>query len=195
MIGTTPIVFLITPTTLTGALLYMASLKNESGNPEFPWAGTVSAITASLTAIVQFGSMVVAAYYLEQTADKRAKEVESIPIDIGVKDADDRAEHFNKCYRDVTEWNGMPVLAKMLLRTSLASIVIGSYMVQIFASQCFVPHSLTDTIDDNLAGSATNLFLPLGWVVIGLFFASCLFLYFFQAWGKVCVLSFFPRQT
>ncbi len=68
ILGTTPVVFLILPTCVTGALLYMASLKDESGNPEFSLAGTVSTITASLTALVQFGSMIVAAYYLEQTA-------------------------------------------------------------------------------------------------------------------------------
>jgi len=184
MIGTIPIVFLIIPTCATGSLLYMASLETESGNPEFPWAGTVSAITASLTAIVQFGSMVVAAYYLEQTADKRSEELESIEVDIEVKEADDRAEHLRKCYLDVTEWSRMPTGAKMLVRTSLACIIVSSYMVQIFASRCFVPHSLTDTIDGNLEGNATNLFLPLGWVAMILFLVSCVFLYIFQVWGK-----------
>ncbi len=185
MIGTIPVVFLIIPTCATGSLLYMASLEKESGNPEFPWAGTVSAITASFTAIVQFGSMVVAAYYLEQTADKRAEEVETIDDDIEVKEADDRAEHLQKCYLVVTEWSRMPTGAKMLVRISLACIIVSSYMVQIFASRCFVPHSLTDTIDGNLEGNATNLFLPLGWVAIILFLVSCVFLYIFQVWGKV----------
>ena len=78
MLGTLPIVFLIFPTCLTGALLYMASLVKDTGNPEFPWAGTVSTLTASLTAMVQLGSMIVAAYYLEQTSDKRADEVEAM---------------------------------------------------------------------------------------------------------------------
>ena len=49
MIGTMPIVFLIFPTVLTGALLYMTSLETETGNPQFPWAGTVSTISASVT--------------------------------------------------------------------------------------------------------------------------------------------------
>src|SRR6056300_2102000 len=42
ILGTTPGVFLILPTCVTGALLYMASLKDESGNPKFSWAGTAS---------------------------------------------------------------------------------------------------------------------------------------------------------
>ena len=36
----------------------MASVKDETGNPKFAWAGTISAITLSVTAIVQFGSMI-----------------------------------------------------------------------------------------------------------------------------------------
>ena len=98
MLGTLPIVFLIFPTCLSGALLYMASLETDTGNPEFPWAATVSAITASLTAVVQFGSMIVAVYYLEQTANKRAADVEAIPEDREVKEADDKAVHLKMCY-------------------------------------------------------------------------------------------------
>ena len=84
ILGTTPVVFLILPTCVTGALLYMASLKDESGNPEFSWDDTVSTITVSLTALVQCGSMIVAAYYLEQTADKRVDEVAAIADDLEV---------------------------------------------------------------------------------------------------------------
>ena len=184
ILGTVPIVFLIFPTCLTGALLYMASLETDSGNPEFPWAGTVSTITASVTAIVQFGSMIVAAYYLEQTADKRADDVEAIPDDREVKDADDKAAHLKQCYRDVTQWDALPLIPKLLIQASLACIVTSSYMVQLFSSLCFTPHSLTDSIDDNLDGKVSNIFLPLGWVAVALFCISIIFIYIFESWGE-----------
>ena len=184
ILGTTPVVFLILPTCITGALLYMASLKDESGNPEFSWAGTVSTITASLTALVQFGSMIVAAYYLEQTADKRVDEVAAIADDLEVKKADDEATYLNKCYREVTQWHDIPVTPKLLLQTSVACIVTSCYIFQLFSSLCFTEHTLTDSIDDNLQGNVGNLFLPLGWVATGLFIASVLLLYFFISWGK-----------
>ncbi|KAL7526021.1 hypothetical protein ACHAXR_001273 [Thalassiosira sp. AJA248-18] len=186
MLGTLPIVFLIAPTCLTGALLYMASLETDTGNPEFPWAGTVSTITASLTAVVQFGSMLVAAYYLEQTAGKRADEVEAIEDDREVKEADDKAAHLQSCYRDVTQWDYVPMTPKLLLQTSLACIITSSYMVQLFSNSCFTPHSLTDSIDENLDGNVSNLFLPLGWTSLGLFCISIIFIYLFQSWGEVC---------
>jgi len=185
LLGTVPIVFLILPTCFTGALLYMSSLTiDDTGNPEFPWAGTVSTITASATAIVQFGSMVVAAYYLEQTASKRGLDIEAIPDDRAVKEADDKAAHLKKCYRDATQWNAVPVAAKLLLQISLGCIIASSYLVQIFSSRCFVPHTLTDSIEENLDGNVLNLLLPLGWVAVGLFCVSTIFIYLFQRWGQ-----------
>lgn len=185
MLGTVPIVFLILPTCLTGALLYMASLENDTGNPEFPWAGTVSTITAAATAAVQFGSMLVAAYYLERTADKHTAEVEAIPDDREVKEADDKAAHLKRCYQEVTQWDAIPCTAKLLIQASLACIITCSYMVQLFSSLCFIPHSLTDSIDENLDGSVSNLFLPLGWVAVGLFCMSIILIYLFESWGEV----------
>jgi len=184
LLGTTPIVFLIAPTCLTGALLYMASLENGSGNPEFPWAGTVSTITAAITAVVQFGSMIVAAYYLERTANKRVADVEATPDDLEVKEADEKAAHLKRCYRDVTQWNVMPFLPRLLIQTSLVCIVTSCYMVQLFSSSCFTPHSLTDSIDDNLDGKVSNIFLPLGWVSVSLFCISIVLIYIFESWGE-----------
>ena len=183
MLGTVPVVFLIFPTCVTGALLYMASLKDESGNPEFSWAGTVSTITASATALVQFGSLIVAAYYLEQAADKRVDEVAAIEDDVEVKKADDDAAYINQCYREVTQWNEIPVFPKLLMRSSLGCIIVSCYIVQLFSSRCFTDHSLTDSIDTNLKGNVGNLFLPLGWIATGLFVASMVLIYAFIRWG------------
>ncbi|KAL7525115.1 hypothetical protein ACHAXR_000862 [Thalassiosira sp. AJA248-18] len=191
MLGTLPVVFLIFPTCLTGALLYMTSLETDTGNPMFPWAGTVSTLTASSTALVQFGSMIVAAYYLEQAADKRADEVEAIEDDREVKEADEKDEHMRKCYETVTQWNAVPLWTKLILLCSLTSITASCYMVQFFSNLCFVEHSLTDSIYENLDGKVTNLFLPLGWISVGLFCISIILIYLFQSWGEVCTTKIF----
>ena len=80
MIGTVPVISLITPTCLTGTFLYVATIEEE-GVSVYPWAGTLSTIAAAFTALVQFGAMIIAAYYLEKTADERIAEIENIPID------------------------------------------------------------------------------------------------------------------
>ena len=52
--------------------------------------------------MVQFGSMIVAAYYLEQTAETRAEEIKAIDDDKEVKEADQKDEQMKKCYEAVT---------------------------------------------------------------------------------------------
>ena len=182
MLGTAPIVFLILPTCLSGAFLYMAFLETD-GNPDFPWSATVSTITLTLTAIVQFGSMIVAAYYVERAASG-SDGIEGIPDDQEVKEADEKAAHLRRCYQTATKWEVLPWLPKISLGASLLLIVTSSYMVQLFSGYCFIPHTLTDSIDENLDGKVANLFLPLGWVSVGLFGASGVLLFLFMTWGE-----------
>jgi hypothetical protein len=185
MLGTLPTIILIVPSCLTGTFLYMASLTTDSGNPEFPWASTISTITASVTAAVQFCSMLVAAYYLEQAAGKRQDEVAAIEDDQEVKMADEKDDHMRKCYKSVTKWSAVPSMPKSILLCSLTSITASCFIVQLFTDMCFVDHSLTDSIEENLGGNVANLFLPLGWAAVGLFIGSMIFLGMFISWGKV----------
>ena len=181
MIGTLPTIVLIIPSCLTGTFLYMASLTTDSGSLEFPWASTVSTITASVTALVQFGSMIVAGFYLEQAADKRGDEIAEIADDEEVKEADEKDEHMRKCYKNVTQWNGaLPITPKLILICSLASITASCFLVQLFTSMCFVDHTLTD------------LFLPMGWAAVGLFIGSMILLGMFMSWGKVRARTLMP---
>merc|ERR1712157_438239 len=161
-----------------------ASLETDDGNPEFPWAATISTITLAASAIVQFGSMIIAAYYLERTTTKYSDEIEEIRDDIEVKEADDKAKHLRQCYHDVTQWTVLPTTQKIMLQTALACIVTSSYLVQLFSSYCFTYHTLTDSIGENLDGKVTNLFLPLGWVAVALFCLSIICLILFESWGK-----------
>jgi hypothetical protein len=187
MIGTLPTIVLIIPSCLTGTFLYMAYLTTDSGSPEFPWASTVSTITASVTALVQFGSMIVAGFYLEKAADTRGDEISAIEDDEEVKEADEKEEHMRKCYEVVTQWDGaLTIMPKLILICSLASITASCFLVQLFTSMCFVDHTLTDSIDENLGGNVANLFLPLGWAAVGLFIGSTILLGVFMSWGKVC---------
>lgn len=194
MIGTLPIVILIFPTCLMGALIYLASLDNETGNPEIPWAGTAATICASGTAVVQFGSMIVAAFYLERTLEQCRDEIDAIETDNEVREADERDERLKNCYANVTQWRSISFWTKAILVCAVACITSSCYMVQFFSSSCFVEHELTDSIYENLNGNIANLFLPLGWAAIGLFSASIVLLQVFINWGNVsrhvyCIFS------
>jgi len=183
LIGTTPVFFLIVPTLLTGSFTYMASLKLPSGQPEFPNAATLATVFAAITAVVQFGAMVVAAYYLEETTRTKGEELDKIPIDKEVKEREDKQEEFNSCYKKVTEWHRVPFLAKALLIVALITMVVSCYMVQLFASLCFAEYELTYTIDENLDGDWKNFLLPLGRTACVLFIISCVEVYGYTSWA------------
>ena len=185
LVGTLPIVFLITPTLLTGSFTYLSSVRNEDGQAEYPWAGTATAVCAAITGLVQFGSMIVAAFFLEQTVADRKDELDAIPIDEEVKEADERDEALNKAYEEVTQWEYVPFLAKQCLLLSLGLMIICCYVVQLFASSCFVEYELTSTIDTHLDGDWKNIVKDLGFVAIIIFLVSILFLLFFTSWASV----------
>eukprot|EP00979_Chaetoceros_neogracilis_P011447 scaffold2828_cov224-Chaetoceros_neogracile.AAC.5 len=185
LIGTLPIIFLIIPTLLTGSFTYMASVRDDDGQPEFPWAGTVSAICAAVTAFVQFGSMVVAAYLLEQTVSNRQDELDAIPIDEEVKAADEQNEAIQQAYDEVTQWESLPTWAKGLLTSSVVTMITCCYMVQLFADLCFREYQLTYTIAQHLDGDWKNLVRPLGIVANILLIVSIFLLYVFRSWAMV----------
>ena len=188
LVGTLPIVFLILPTLLTGCFTYMGGLQvnSEYGQEEeFPWADTVATVCAATTGLVQFGSMVLAAYYLEQTVSQRGDELEAMPFDEEVLAADARLEDAKKAYEEVTEWDKVPFWAKSVLSASLTLIIVSCYTLQSLQELCFAEYQLTYTIDEHLGGDWTTLVLPLGLVAIGLFLVSVALLQIFTSWAKV----------
>lgn len=162
----------------------MASLTLDDGTPEFPYAGVLATVFAAITAVVQFGSMVVAAYYLEQTANAREEELAQIPIDEEVKERGEKQAAFNKCYKEVTKWEIVPFFPKMILRLAVVTMIVSCYLVQLFAKSCFAEYELTYTIDNNLDGDWTNLLLPLGRVASLLFLVSCMLQYGYIKWAE-----------
>lgn len=183
LVGTLPIVLLVVPTVLTGSFLYMGSLKVD-GSPEFPWADTLGTVMAAVSAVVLLSCSVLAVFYLERITEARGDELDALPIDEAVKAADDKAEHMNKIYKEVTQWGVVPLFAKGAILLSLALVVTCCYMVLLFQSQCFAEYELTFTIDENLDGDWTNLILPLGRVALLLFMISMGFLLIFIMWAK-----------
>jgi hypothetical protein len=188
LFGTLPIVFLILPTLLTGSFMYMADSTDGLGNNEFPWAGTMATVFTAVTAFVQFGSMVVAAYYLEKVMEEMKDELDSIPIDEEVRLADEKDEEHKKAYAEVSKWEDLPGPAQLILSLSLSCMIISCYLVQLFASSCFTDYQLTYTIDTHLDGDWRNLIKPLGVVANIMFLASVFFLICFTTWANVSII-------
>ncbi len=186
IVGTLPVVLLIVPTVLTGSFTYLSSLKlKDTQQPEFAWAGTAATLSAAAAAVVLFGFMLFAAYYVERTMREREEEVNAIPTDEDVQNLDGKTELFNEAYKDATRWSTVPSWAKFLLMFSVISMIMSCYMVQLFQEDAFTSYQLTDTIETKLNGDWTNLVKPLGFVALLLFAASLVVFSIFQCWAKV----------
>jgi len=184
MIGTIPVICVIFPTCVSGALMYMTGMTTDTGNPQYVWAGMAFALVTAFSTCVQFGALLIATFYIEFTTSQRSDELALIPIDEEVKEADERDEAFHRCYGEVTQWRVMPLWPKIMLQASLVCTIASSYMSLLFAGLCFEEHALTDTIEDNLGGEWHTIIKPLGWVVIGLFVVAIVFFMIFSSWGK-----------
>lgn len=183
LVGTIPVVFLIAPTVLTGSFTFMSSMKDDDGNLEYPWASTVATMFAAFTGIVQFGSMISAAFYLEKVSETYEEELEAMPYDEEVRESEIAAEERKKAYTEVTKWHTVPLWAKTTLILSLTTMITCCYMVQIFQDSCFAEYALTYTIKENLEGDWTKLVLPLGRIALILFVISMVFLNIFTTWA------------
>lgn len=184
LVGTLPVVALIVPTVLAGSFTYMSSLTLPDGTPEFAWAGTAKAVSMAVAALVLFGFMLFAAYYVEVTMREREDEVAQIPIDEEVKKLDDESELSNEAYKEVTQWHLVPSFAKFILILSVVSMIGSCYVVQLFQEDAFISYQLTDTIDGRLNGDWLNLILPLGYAALAAFAASIFFFWIFLCWAK-----------
>lgn len=184
LVGTLPIIGLIVPTVLAGSFTYMSAIQLDDGVPEFPWAGTAATMCTAAAALVMFGCVLSAAYYVEQVISQRADELEKMPFDEEVKKADDAGVAISEAYHKVTEWADMPVFAQLTLIVSLACMITSCFMVQLFQEDAFVEYQLTYKIDDHLNGDWTNLVKPIGFIAILLFATSILFLMVFRTWAQ-----------
>jgi len=190
LVGTIPVVCLIAPTVLTGSFTFMSSLKDDGGNPEFPWASTVATMFAAFTGIVQFGSMISAAFYLEKVSETYAEELEAMPYDEEVRASEEAADERRKAYTEVTKWHTVPIWAKSVLFLSLSTMITCCYMIQIFQDSCFAEYALTYTIEKNLEGDWTKLVLPLGRIALLLSVISMVLLKLFTTWATRKALKY-----
>jgi hypothetical protein len=186
LVGTLPVALLVIPTVLAGSFTYMGSivLDDGSGDNEFPWAVTAATMATAAAAMVMFGFMLSAAYYVEKTVSSRGDELAAMPFDEEVKKANDADIAMNEAYQEVTQWKDIPSFAQIILILSLASMITSCYMVQLFQDDAFQEYQLTYTIDKHLDGDWKNIVKPIGWVAILLFIASIAFLMIFKFWAN-----------
>ena len=171
-------------------MLLLSSMQDENGTQLYAWAGVWATLTAAIAAIVLFGNMGLAAYYVEKTLSTRSDDIEKMPVDKEVKIKVDAEESFRVAYVKVTKWDSVPLSMRSVLFLAVACMTACCYTVQLFSPECFVPYKLTDTIRVDLHGNWKNLVKPLGWISILLFVISLFLFFIFYMWAKVSNQTF-----
>ena len=72
---------------------------------------------------------------------------------------------------------------KAFLLFALLQMILSCYLTMIFSTSCFETFEMTSKVADLPDGNAMNLFKPLGWVSIGLFFLATVQFYVFKSWA------------
>lgn len=165
LVGTTPVISLVIPTTMSGSFLYLGSLDKDA----YSWANTASTIMAVTAAGVQITSMLTAAYYLEKVGEECKEELAAMPYDEEVRVADAIADAKNSRLAELRHWEQFDNVKKAVLVYGTVCMSGCVYIVQMFSEYCFEEFELTDTINDKLDGKVTNFVKPLGNCAIVLF--------------------------
>lgn len=174
LVGTLPVWLLIWPTVLGGAFLVISESYSQ----------VLSAIFIGLAALVQSGSLLVAAVYLNAEAEKRKDELSALPYDPEVLAEAERDAVKKKLYEDATRWKSKHIpVSKCLLAAAVVLLQAACYLTTLYPSACFRDFAVDDTVSEKLKGRWTRLIKLPGLVAICLFGAALIFYFIFEYWA------------
>lgn len=176
--GSLPVIFLIIPCVCTGGFM----LKVNPDDPGDIWP-SIFGCTLVIAAMVQSFALGAAGYYTEQAAHEHREELLAMPNDKDVERVEAKNAAKREQYMCKTAWPLLPFGIKVVLLIGTASMVMSCYIINLYASKCFAAFQVTDSIKDDLGGSAVNVILkPWGFIAIYLFLLSCVCLWVFGRW-------------
>jgi len=189
ILGTSPVVVVVFAVTLAGAF----QLRKAEGGV---WE-SLSSLTLAVASGVMFASLVASAYFIEDTAEKHREELEQLPRDEEVDAQDAVKEEKSRVFNEVTAWKPAEDTAYTMPLWMRANLVLGAglqvvtcYVAQFFASRCFVPFQMTDSIEEDLDGDWTRVVRPLGRFILLLWCVSVLNLLLFRFWAGTRVKAY-----
>jgi len=182
--GSLPVILVILPTVLTGSFAFMGSLETDDGLDKYPWADTMGTISSALAACVLFYFAFAAAGAISSTCTTDKEKIAALAYDKEVEVADAELSKLNAVRARVTVWSNVPIFFKLLLITSVLSMIVCCYILVGFSEQSFKAYDLMYTIDEHLGGNWTSIVKPLGRVALLLFIISYILLSLFNSWAN-----------
>ena len=185
LLGTLPVFFLITPTTLAGAFMLKAS-RSASGTADAlcretsitslsmddssPW-NSIADIGLLLTGFVQGLGLIAAAYFIEKTAAESKSELDTIPYDEEVLEVDKANARRLELTRAITRWDELSKRTRRALTTSTVVITAAFWGIMfgpfVLGEEAIVrDYLLTDCVSTRLDGKAWKIMTGLGWCLL-----------------------------
>jgi hypothetical protein len=178
MLGSLPVIFLVTPSVGAGAFL----LRVDPADEKSQWA-SVASVTLAITTMAQTGAMLAAFHYIEQEtfehydaivqdlADNPDKEVEVL---------DKKQQRLQAYFDQVTDWDKIPIWLKLNLWVGALAMNFTCLLYGFAGSYCFRPFQVTFNIAEDLPnGKVLGILREPGWYGVYAFglgiFCYCLF--------------------
>ena len=144
LLGTLPVIFLIAPCCLAGAVI------TKAGDPAYQ---TLDVVAKMLGIAAQTAGLMAAMYFIEREVhDESSKLVEMYPDDEVVKALEKKAEKEQELERTVTDWdaNALSQVAKTCLLLASFTMSIACYIITLVPKRCFLSFAVTDTLQVSL---------------------------------------------
>ncbi|CAK9026573.1 Uncharacterized protein SCF082_LOCUS17562 [Durusdinium trenchii] len=172
LIGSLPVIFLIAPVVVAGALLLRA--------PEGEFWATLSTMALAVAFLIQSAAMLGAVHFIAKTVVENEEELKKMPPDEEVLALEEVSQHKSKVRSAVNHWRNLDPVSRVMLFLASVTMTASCYLFQGFGSGCFEVFEVTDSVSTTLDGNALNLVKPLGWIGVALWGYGTVFLYVFS---------------
>jgi len=174
LLGTTPVIVVLTPCVLAGAFLAGPNVGSDEEDNEGIWS-TLASSALAMSAAVQLASGVSALYFVQDTIHRYDDELcaprpEHAAV-LALRQAD--KERDDACL-SVLEWKALPKLQKVIIMVSVTSMLLSFFVFLFMDETNFRPFQVNNRIGDpygkgGLAGDAWSIVLWPGWAAQGVF--------------------------
>eukprot|EP00448_Togula_jolla_P016178 CAMPEP_0170579222 /NCGR_PEP_ID=MMETSP0224-20130122/5871_1 /TAXON_ID=285029 /ORGANISM="Togula jolla, Strain CCCM 725" /LENGTH=742 /DNA_ID=CAMNT_0010902237 /DNA_START=87 /DNA_END=2315 /DNA_ORIENTATION=- len=193
LLGTLPMVIVLTPTVLAGAFQTKIRPDEEGG-----W-GMASSVCMAVTAVMQPATTFLAAHSAAEVIESSGNELaKSRPEHREVEELRVEEAEYHKAYRQATVWNEQNCIMKAIVVLA-AILMVGSceFFFLFGSSYCFRPFTVSGKISDpfesmGLNGDWLNIVrAPMGWAALAVFgVAVCLHIIFERVFTHMTSESF-----
>jgi len=169
LLGTSPVIFVLSPCVLAGAFLGRATGNGESVEDMLAQVFTAAA------ACGQMGSMLMAVHATTAVVDSHAEELaRPRPEHECVRLLTEREAKYQAVYKAVTRWAALPAWLKAVVVPAAALMLLSGSAFAFLGDMCFRPFTISSRIYDpiekrGLGGNPWEIVLQPGWYALAIF--------------------------